>query len=42
MLNGIYGTLYAIGLQNGSDPRYIQAIPTLKHFDANSCTSVID
>lgn len=36
LINGIYGTLYSIGLQNGSDPRYVQAIATLKHFDANS------
>ena len=41
MINGIYGTMYSLGLQNGSDPRYVQAIPTLKHFDANSLEGLI-
>ena len=36
LINGLYGMYYAVGLQNGSDPRYVQAIPTIKHFDANS------
>ena len=40
--NGVYGKYYTLGLQNGSsnskyyDPRYYQAITTLKHFDAYS------
>lgn len=33
---GKFGAEYSIGLQNGSDPRYLQAVTTLKHFDANS------
>jgi hypothetical protein len=36
LINSAYGIAYTVGLQNGSDPRYIQAIPTLKHYDANS------
>ena len=35
-LNGQYGAMYSIGLQVGSDSRYLQGITTLKHFDANS------
>ena len=33
---GSYGAQYSIGLQNGDDPRFLQGIATLKHFDANS------
>ena len=36
MINGMYGEMYTIGLQNGSDPRFLQAVVTLKHYDANS------
>ena len=35
LLNGYFGQMYSIGMQNGSDPRYLQGIATLKHFDAN-------
>eukprot|EP00493_Phyllostaurus_siculus_P027995 UN28343 len=40
-LNGVFGAEYTIGLQNGSastvqDSRYLQAIVTLKHWDAYS------
>ena len=35
-INGMYGIAYTQGLQNGTDPRYVMAIPTLKHYDANS------
>jgi xylan 1,4-beta-xylosidase len=37
-LTGVYGTLYTLGLQNNSqvDDRYLQAVATLKHLDANS------
>ncbi len=40
--NGVYGTYFTLGLQNGSednkwfDPRYYLGIATLKHFDAYS------
>jgi beta-D-xylosidase 4 len=33
---GAFGAEVTRGLQEGSDPRYLQAIVTLKHFDANS------
>ena len=33
---GAFGADVTVGLQNGSDPRYMQAVVTLKHFDANS------
>ena len=34
---GMFGKMYTLGLQNNSaDPRYLQAVATLKHFDANS------
>jgi beta-glucosidase-like glycosyl hydrolase len=34
---GRYGVAYTLGLQNNSlDDRYLQAVATLKHFDANS------
>jgi beta-glucosidase-like glycosyl hydrolase len=37
-LNGQFGTSYTVGLQKGKseDPRYIQAVVTLKHWDAYS------
>ena len=36
-LNGDYGVAYTTGLQASSaDPRYLQAIVTLKHWDAYS------
>ena len=36
-LNGQFGKEYTIGLQTSkTDPRFLQAIVTLKHFDANS------
>ncbi|KAG7342096.1 glycoside hydrolase [Nitzschia inconspicua] len=37
-LCGVYGTMHTLGLQNNSklDHRYLQAVATLKHFDANS------
>ena len=35
-LNGVFGTMYTVGLQNGTDPRYLQAVVTLKHWDAYS------
>ena len=34
--------IYTIGLQNGSDPRYLQAVTTLKHYDANSLEGTWD
>mmetsp|Transcript_12849 Transcript_12849/g.24324 ORF Transcript_12849/g.24324 Transcript_12849/m.24324 type:complete len:787 (-) Transcript_12849:194-2554(-) len=33
---GKFGSEYSIGLQNGTDKRYLQAVTTLKHFTANS------
>ena len=34
-LSGQFGTAYTIGLQNGTlDSRYLQAVVTLKHWDA--------
>ena len=42
MWNGIYGSHYTFGLQNGSnnskyyDPNYYLVVSTLKHFDAYS------
>jgi beta-glucosidase-like glycosyl hydrolase len=35
-INGIFGKEYTIGLQEGEDDRFIQAISTLKHWDAYS------
>eukprot|EP00756_Hemistasia_phaeocysticola_P045223 Hpha_TRINITY_DN18982_c0_g1::TRINITY_DN18982_c0_g1_i1::g.17492::m.17492 len=36
-LNGVFGSMVTQGLQNGSlDPRFLQAVVTLKHYDANS------
>jgi beta-glucosidase len=35
LLNGFFGAEYSLGMQNGSDPRFLQGIATLKHFDAN-------
>ena len=35
LLNGYFGQMYSLGMQNGSDPRFLQGIATLKHFDAN-------
>lgn len=35
-INGVFGTSYTVGLQNGTDPRYLQAVVTLKHWDAYS------
>jgi beta-glucosidase-like glycosyl hydrolase len=37
-LCGVYGAMHTLGLQNNSqlDDRYLQAVATLKHFDANS------
>lgn len=35
-VNGLFGQMYTIGLQTGQDPRYLQAVVTLKHFDAYS------
>lgn len=35
-LNGQYGAFHTMGLQQGEDPRYLQAIVTLKHWDAYS------
>ena len=32
--NGRFGVAYTRGLQEGEDPRYMQAIVTLKHWDA--------
>ena len=32
---GYFGQMYSLGMQNGSDPRFLQGIATLKHFDAN-------
>ena len=47
LLNGLYGAYYTIGLQNGtdprfSDPRFLQAVVTLKHYDANSLEGTWD
>ena len=42
LVNGLYGAFYTIGLQNGSDPRYLQAVTTLKHYDANSLEGTWD
>jgi beta-glucosidase-like glycosyl hydrolase len=36
LINGLYGALHSQGLQQGVDPRYKQAIITLKHWDAYS------
>ena len=35
-INGVFGTAYTKGLQEGEDPRFLQAIVTLKHWDAYS------
>lgn len=35
LLNGYFGQMYSLGMQNGSDSRFLQGIATLKHFDAN-------
>ena len=35
LLNGLYGAFYTIGLQNGTDPRFLQAVD-IEHYDANS------
>jgi xylan 1,4-beta-xylosidase len=35
-INGQFGVGYTKGLQEGDDPRYVQAISTLKHWDAYS------
>jgi beta-glucosidase-like glycosyl hydrolase len=35
-VNGLFGQMYTIGLQTGEDSRYLQAVVTLKHFDAYS------
>jgi len=35
-INGVFGTMYTKGLQEGEDDRYVQAISTLKHWDAYS------
>jgi beta-glucosidase-like glycosyl hydrolase len=32
--NGIFGTEYTKGLQEGEDSRFVQAVVTLKHWDA--------
>eukprot|EP01047_Picozoa_sp_COSAG01_P064858 COSAG01_NODE_8656_length_2706_cov_11.170694_3_plen_54_part_00 len=31
-LTGTYGVAYTRGLQEGEDPRYLQAVVTLKHW----------
>lgn len=31
-LNGVFGTQYTLGLQEGDDPRFTQVIVTLKHW----------
>ena len=36
LLNGFFGQMYSVGMQVGDDPRFLQGIATLKHFDANS------
>eukprot|EP00048_Salpingoeca_helianthica_P015648 m.227816 g.227816 ORF g.227816 m.227816 type:complete len:774 (+) comp17327_c0_seq1:3-2324(+) len=36
LINGLYGTMYSRGMQQGDDPRYLMGVTTLKHFDANS------
>lgn len=36
LINGRFGVGYTVGLQNGTDPRYLQAVVTLKHWDAYS------
>eukprot|EP00466_Bigelowiella_natans_P002901 jgi/Bigna1/35876/e_gw1.11.102.1 len=33
---GYFGSEYSLGLQNGEDDRFLQAVTTLKHFTANS------
>lgn len=36
-LTGLYGVAYTVGLQNGTlDSRYVQAVVTIKHWDAYS------
>ena len=35
-INGVFGTEYTRGLQEGEDTRFLQAISTLKHWDAYS------
>jgi beta-D-xylosidase 4 len=35
-LTGKYGVAYTRGLQEGEDPRHLQAVVTLKHWDAYS------
>eukprot|EP00045_Choanoeca_perplexa_P012180 m.131922 g.131922 ORF g.131922 m.131922 type:complete len:777 (-) comp15917_c0_seq1:291-2621(-) len=35
-LNGQFGKLYTVGLQQGADDSYMQAVVTLKHWDAYS------
>ena len=32
LLNGYFGEMYSVGMQNGTDPRFLQGIATLKHF----------
>jgi hypothetical protein len=41
LLNGNFGTQYSLGVQNGEDPRYVQVIATLKHWDAYSLGEAI-
>lgn len=36
LVNGLFGTGYTQGIQQGSDPNYIQVVVTLKHWDAYS------
>ena len=38
LINGLYGAMYSMGLQNGDDPRFLQGVATLKkkHFDAKT------
>jgi len=36
LLNGDFGSQYTQGLQEGKDPSYLQAVVTLKHWDAYS------
>ena len=42
LISGSYGAEHTIGLQNGTDPRYLQAVATLKHFAANSLEGTWD
>jgi xylan 1,4-beta-xylosidase len=42
LVNGLYGAMYTLGLQNGDDPRFLQAVTTLKHYDANSLEGTWD